>query len=220
MHVTSSEKKPKWQAVFFDFDGVIADSLPVKTKAFAEMFACYGEETVARVITYHLANGGIPRIDKLRYCYRELLQKEIAPQELDLLAEEFSEKVLEGVIAAEYIPGALACLNLLQKYEIPAFVVSGTPHEEIQVVTARKGLDRYFTEVHGSPRTKTSIVNELLRRHTLSAKHCLFIGDALADYTAAKNSGTRFLGISSRYTTIHFPEHVPVSATVRLDIES
>ena len=34
--------KNKWQAVFFDFDGVILDSVDVKTQAFAAMFRAYG----------------------------------------------------------------------------------------------------------------------------------------------------------------------------------
>ncbi|NQU65274.1 MAG: hypothetical protein HQ517_13465 [SAR324 cluster bacterium] len=37
------------QAIFWDFDGVIADSVAVKSQAFEEMFAPYGERILNQV---------------------------------------------------------------------------------------------------------------------------------------------------------------------------
>ncbi len=56
----------KWQVVFFDFDGVILDSVDVKTKAFAKMFRHYGPEVEQVVVDYHLANGGVSQVQKIR----------------------------------------------------------------------------------------------------------------------------------------------------------
>ena len=47
------------QAILFDFDGVIADSVHVKTEAFAKIYEPYGKEVVNRVVTHHIANGGV-----------------------------------------------------------------------------------------------------------------------------------------------------------------
>ena len=46
----------QWQAVFFDFDGVILDSVNVKTHAFSQMFRKYGPEIEESVVRYHLEN--------------------------------------------------------------------------------------------------------------------------------------------------------------------
>ncbi len=208
----------KWQAVFFDFDGVIADSVQVKTEAFAIMFGSYGKEVVDQVIHYHLANGGMPRYQKLTYFYEEVLDQALDQQQLQKLGKQFSSLVLEGVIQAPYIQGALESLKLLQEKGVPAFVVSGTPHEEMQVIVQQRELTPYFTEVHGSPRSKTEIVKELLGRYQCTPEQCLFIGDALADYTAAVNTGTRFLGIKSSSGAVSFPDGALVSPVVRLDI--
>ena len=46
------------KAIFWDFDGVIADSVNVKTDAFYELYLPYGKNIAEKVKEYHLANGG------------------------------------------------------------------------------------------------------------------------------------------------------------------
>ena len=48
-------------ALIFDFDGVLADSVEVKTRAFAKLFQSYGPEIEDRVVKYHRNNGGMSR---------------------------------------------------------------------------------------------------------------------------------------------------------------
>ncbi len=64
----------KYQAFFFDFDGILADSVEVKTRAFAKLFESYGPEIQARVVEHHRKNGGMTRKDKFRHYYAEFLK--------------------------------------------------------------------------------------------------------------------------------------------------
>ena len=121
----------KYQAVFFDFDGVILDSVDVKTKAFAKMFSQYGSEIEQKVIEYHLANGGVSRFKKFDYYFREFLGKTISTEKIQKLSQQFSKLVVKDVIDSSYIDGALNTLEMLKEKGIYAYVVSGTPHEEI-----------------------------------------------------------------------------------------
>ena len=57
----------------FDFDGVLADSVNIKANAFAELYSPYGSEIVERVVTHHLANGGMSRFDKFNYYHNVYL---------------------------------------------------------------------------------------------------------------------------------------------------
>ncbi len=41
------------KAIFFDFDGVLADSVEIKTLAFAKLFEQYGKEVVNIVVEHH-----------------------------------------------------------------------------------------------------------------------------------------------------------------------
>jgi len=73
---------------------------------------------------------------------------------LEALGREFNQLAIEGVLAAPFIDGALETLEQLKKQCIPAFVVSGTPDEEIKVIAKKRNIALYFLEVHGSPRKK------------------------------------------------------------------
>ena len=65
-----------YEAFFFDFDGVLADSVEVKTRAFARLFESYGPEVVARVVAHHRYHGGMTRIEKIKQ-FRSLLEQGI-----------------------------------------------------------------------------------------------------------------------------------------------
>src|SRR6185369_7529737 len=141
------------RAVLFDFDGVISESFDVKTRAFAQLFEGYGPEVVEKVVAHHLAHGGVSRFVKIRHYHQAFLGKELDEAKLDEWCRRFSDIVLDAVVAAPFVPGALELLEECHK-RYACFVVSGTPQEEMEQIVSRKGLGRYFVEIHGSPRTK------------------------------------------------------------------
>ena len=206
-----------WEAVFFDLDGVILDSVDVKTKAFAKMFQKYGPEVEKEVVEYHLDHGGVSRFDKFRYYYKRILNKPISQKEIDQLSDQFSQLAVEGVLASPFIHGAIESLEELKKENIPCYIVSATPDEEIHLIVREKKLNRYFKEVHGSPKKKWEICREILNRKNYDPKNCLFIGDAMSDYEAAQKNTICFLGIVKADEHSPFPEGTPVSPVVAID---
>lgn len=204
----------KWQAVFFDFDGVILDSVNVKTKAFEKMFEPYGPEVQKKVVQYHLENGGVSRFDKFRYYYENILKSSIEELEIQKLSQEFSDLVVNEVIDSNFIEGAYETLEKLAQASIPAYVVSGTPHDEINLIVKRKKLDHFFIEVHGSPRKKWEISQDLLDRKGYDPLNCIFIGDSFSDYQAAQKTGMQFLGIVPEGSSSPFPKDTKVSDKV------
>ena len=52
-------------AIFFDFDGVILESVEVKGWAFGRLFENHPEH-VDEIVAFHHANGGMSRFDKFR----------------------------------------------------------------------------------------------------------------------------------------------------------
>lgn len=205
-----------WESVFFDFDGVILDSVDVKTKAFAKMFRPYGPSIEKSVVEYHLNNGGVSRFDKFRYYYEVLLKKPITEEIITDLSMHFSNLVVEGVIASPFIPGAKESLAFLKEKGIPSYIVSGTPDEEINLIVEKKGLKEYFEEIHGSPRKKGEICREIINRKRYNPQNCLFVGDAMSDYDAAFKNGICFRGIVAKYRRSPFPDGTPVSSIVYL----
>jgi Predicted phosphatase/phosphohexomutase len=207
----------KWEAVFFDFDGVILDSVDVKTKAFTKMFREYGQEVEKKVVEYHLNNGGVSRFDKFRYYYEKILNKPVNEEIIKTLSEQFADLVVEGVLASPFIPGARESLEELKNNNIPCYIVSATPHEEINLIVEEKELSGYFKEVHGSPRKKWEICQEIINKENYNPQNCLVIGDAMSDYEAAFKNGGCFLGIIGGGKASPFPDGTRVSSVVTLE---
>lgn len=157
------------------------------------------------VIAYHVAHEGISRLEKILYCHKEFLGIDLNEDGLSELAATFSTLVKQAVINCDSVPGAL---DFLQAHcaDVPMFVVSGTPEDELKDIVEGRALSHHFTSVHGSPRHKAPIVNEQLERHGLEPSQCLFVGDAMTDYHAARDTGLTFIGRVGQGHVNPFPE--------------
>lgn len=204
-----------WQAIIFDFDGVVVESGKIKTQAFAELYRPYGEDIVTEVVRFHTQNGGMSRYRKFRHFQEHFLNKppltEAEEQQLDI---HFSELVVEAVIAAEPVPGAIELIRQ-QSGRIPLFVASGTPEVELKVIVERRGLAPYFTGVRGAPALKKTIIAEILATHGLKPESVLMIGDAMADLEGAQANNTAFLGRVFPGDSNPFPAHIETVPDLR-----
>lgn len=184
----------KYKAFFFDFDGVLADSVEVKTKAFAMLFEKFGSEIQNKVVEHHRTHGGMTRKEKFIYYYQNYLNRPLAHGMLDELCGRFSALVVDDVVAALEIPYSAKFLEKWHK-KVICFVVSATPDVEIRRITTKRGINNYFREILGSSCPKTQHINYLLKKYNLSQAQCLFFGDAESDYKAATECGIDFMGI-------------------------
>ncbi len=178
--------------ILWDFDGVIAESVNVKTEAFYEMYLPHGEEIAQKVIDHHMAHGGVSRFEKFQHYHENFLNIKLTPEQVMAMAVEFSELVLAKVVASPYIPGALEFIkNTQDKYQ--HFVISGTPDDEMKEIVELRKISSYFKRIMGSPKTKTQWINELVQEGLIDVQMSVFIGDATTDYNAAKETGTKFV---------------------------
>ncbi len=145
------------------------------------------------VVAYHKAHEGVSRVVKIQQAHQLYLGIDLTVDAHGALCRHYSELVEQKVIDCDSVAGALDFL-VRATGQLKTFVVSGTPEDELRRITGRRGIHEYFTGVYGSPRNKVEIVDELLQIHKLSAEKCLFIGDAMTDYNAAKTCGVPFLG--------------------------
>lgn len=191
------------QAIFFDFDGVIIDSVNIKTKGFEKLFAGFGEDIQSKVKAYHLEHGGISRFEKIKYFYHSFLDKQITSEEIESIANQFSQIVLTEIIDLPLVEGAL---DFFQKNSeiVDLYIISGTPEEELKIIADKKNISVFFKGIFGSPKTKTDIIQKIMFDKNYHREQVLFIGDAMTDYNAAINCGIPFLGVSNQ--DVIFPD--------------
>lgn len=185
----------QYEALFFDFDGVLADSVEVKTRAFAKLFEPYGPENVERVVDHHRRYGGMTRVEKFRHYYREYLGTTLNDEEMDDLCRRFAALVVDEVVAAPEILGAEEFLRRWSS-RLDCFVISAAPEEEIREIVKRRGMTGYFKGVFGARVDKKTNLQNLLKKHDFDPLKCCFFGDAESDYQAARACGTHFIGIA------------------------
>lgn len=189
--MTALDRVRQAALVIWDFDGVIKDSVDVKTTAFLSLFAFAGPVVQAQVRAHHETHGGMSRFDKIPY-YLDLAGEVATPERTNELCESFARHVMQAVIDAPWVPGVESYLRLSPAFQCAA-LVSATPVGELRAIVEALGLSGTFSFVSGAPTSKRDGVRHALEQSGVSAADAVFVGDAAADYDAALAHGVPFI---------------------------
>lgn len=189
----------------FDCDGVLLDSVPVKTRAFARLAAPYGQEAADRFVMYHARHGGVSRYRKFAWFFENELGRPITAQESEDWGKKFAAYALEEVRACPLIPGAEEALKHWHG-RLPLYVCSGAPKAELDLVLGERGLAHYFEGIYGSPPAKSELLKAIVALHAdLLPREFVMVGDSVTDEDAAREAGTLFYGIGAGLKGGPFP---------------
>jgi phosphoglycolate phosphatase-like HAD superfamily hydrolase len=177
--------------VVLDLDGVILQSNLIKHQAMLSLFegAPVHREAVS---TYILANGGVPRREKIAAILREILAVPDTPEVLSHYLARYAVR-LESLLAIAPIVEGIA--EFVQNQAFAFYVCSSAPEAEIETQLVRTGLLRYFTAVFGSTTTKANALLHI-RQQEIGARP-VFFGDSIGDLRAAKEAGVAFIAVTS-----------------------
>jgi len=183
--------------VFWDFDGVILDSMKIKGEGFIELFSNFNKNDLNLLYKFHIENGGVSRFDKIRYFYREILGQEIDEEKVLQLAKEFGEIVSVKLLDSKNL--IIETLEFIEKhYKTYSFhIVSGAEDSELKYLCGQLGIKKYFLTIDGSPTAKKILVKNILDQYSYNKNECVLIGDAFTDYHAAKENGISFYGYNN-----------------------
>jgi len=186
------------KGIIFDFDGVIAESVKVKTDAFVTLYEQYGVNIVNRVIEHHEANGGMSRFEKIKLYHESYLNKAITNKEIEELANQFSKLVVKKVIDSPYVPGVFKYIQkCYEKYNL--FISTGTPTNEIKQILIGRGIVEYFIEIYGSPEKKSLHISKIMSKYNYHPDELIFYGDANTDIDAAEQANVPFVLINNNF---------------------
>ena len=196
------------QAVFFDFDGVIANSEPLHLRAFQAVLKTDGidlarDEYYARYLGY----------DDIGLFQALAADRGIAVDgaTLDRWVAAKSH-MLEASLSAESVlfPGAAACVRMFAGH-VPLAIASGALEPEIRLVLSQAGLDVCFSAiasasdgVPGKPAPDLYLlaIAKLRDRITLDPASCIAIEDSRWGLESARKAGLRCAAVTHSYPAV------------------
>lgn len=189
----------KITSIIFDFDGVILDSVGLKSKIFYEVFKDFGEDVAIKAVDYHENNGGISRFEKFKYINKNFINSNLNDKDFNQISKKFESLIQSNIYKVPFIDGSYEFIKNNYKY-YKFYISTSTPHIEILEILKNKNLLDYFVDVYGAPQKKADQINEILRSSSNSKKNFIFIGDSHEDYDASLKNNIKFIGVKSRFT--------------------
>ena len=180
----------------FDFDGVLVDSVQVKTQAFASLYQNFGEDVVNKVTEYHLGNGGMSRFEKFRYYHQYILGLTIDDDLVEEMSQKFSKLVVDKIVSSKEINGVTEFLENCMDRGVVCCVNSATPEDELVRIIRLRNWSKYFQFIFGSPSSKFKNSEKILSKTNICRTVAVFFGDDVNDFNAAKASNIDFIGIN------------------------
>lgn len=178
--------------IIFDFDGVILDSIPVKTEGFKILFSEFDKVAIDKLVTYHLANGGKSRYAKIEYFFSEILKQPITEELVVVYANKYSQITKEELAKEKYIIQETLQYIKSNYSKYRMHIASGADHQDLEYICDKLGLKKYFLSTQGSPKVKSEIVSEIMNSNNYNDSETILIGDSNNDYEAAKLNNIDF----------------------------
>ncbi len=177
--------------MFWDFDGVIKETVNLKGEAFADLFREHGQKLMTKIQKHHTSHGGVSRFEKIPL-YLKWAGLARDAKNVQYFCDRFSESIFQKVIEAPWVPGAqelLRCNPWQQKF----YLVTATPQKEMEAILAGLNLTVVFKGVFGAPLKKADAIRRILKPSGVPKELCLLIGDSQADKQAASIANIPFL---------------------------
>ncbi|MET4141858.1 HAD-IA family hydrolase [Pedobacter sp. UYP1] len=187
----------KYKVILWDFDGVIMDSMPIRSKGFELVLAQYPKEQVDELMAYHELNGGLSRYVKFRYFFEQIRKETITEAQVLELAAQFSEIMLSLLLDEKLlITDSVEFIKAnWQKFQM--HIVSGSDGKELKMINDELGLSTYFKTISGSPTPKKQLVENVLTANQYDKNEVVLIGDSINDYDAALFNNISFTGYNN-----------------------
>ncbi|AXX84947.1 HAD family hydrolase [Aliarcobacter skirrowii] len=185
------------KTIFWDFDGVILDSMPIRDYGFREIFKDFDKDIVDKLVRYHTLNGGLSRYVKIRYFYNTLLGQDVSDEKVQELANRFSTIMKAELTNKKYLIDETVYFIEKNYKNYNFHIVSGSDEKELNYLCKELEISKYFKTIEGSPTPKNDLVKNILEKYNYNSKECVLIGDSINDYEAANVNAMKFYGYNN-----------------------
>ncbi len=198
------------KCVFFDFDGVIADSEPVHYEMFRQVLLPLAINLTWK--DYSEKYLGYTDAECFQHIFEDL-GRTISPAQIQELVQIKNDRFEEFIRKNSIVfPGVVSLLQDLQKHQIFTAICSGALRREIRVFLSLTGLLDYFAFIIGAEdvekgkpdpqgyRLALQKANEVLNANPpIPPSQCIVIEDSMWGIDAAKKAGMFCLAVAHSY---------------------
>lgn len=181
-----------YDVLILDFDGVVVESVDLKDRAFGELFRDTHPERVEELVGFQAQIAGRSRYERFPLIY-EYLGLPFPEGETERLDRRLSALLFDAVATCPFVTGAVELLEL-RSQEVPIYVASATPEDEVRKLIEARGLASYIRAAYGAPARKADNLRRIAAETGADPTRVLFVGDSATDQSAADEAGVRFVG--------------------------
>lgn len=187
--------------IVFDFDGTIADTIPVSITILQKLATKYYHKTVDGKLIQQLRDKSIPEICK---------ELDISIIKLPFIARKARRELNKEISHLKPINGIRNLLTQLKEQGRTLGIVSSNSKESITKFLKINDLE-VFDFIYTNSRIfgKSNSLKRLLRRNKWKAENAIYIGDEIRDIEAAQKAGIKIISVTwgvnsqSKLTSYH-----------------
>ncbi|HSX05843.1 MAG TPA: HAD hydrolase-like protein [Candidatus Saccharimonadales bacterium] len=175
------------QAVIFDFDGTIADSLPALVEVFEDLTGRTDHYTAEQIDAFRALT--IPELMK------ELHVSMWRVPQLLLKGRKMLKAHMHGIAVHE---GMTELVEELHAKEVPLYVLSSNSTENVQMYLGWHKLSHCFAAVYGGASlfTKARRILQLVDNEQIDIANSWYVGDETRDVIAARAVGLHIASVT------------------------
>lgn len=193
------------QALIFDFDGTLADSMLVVLAIFHELTGNVHKDKAKDIESF--------RSKPARQVFSELGIKWW--QVPSLLTK--GRKLMHGRMSqVQPFPGVVDAVKQLKDNDYQLYILSTNSAANIKLFLEAHGLTPYFKKVQGGVGVfgKIAAIKGIMASQHLKGKDCIYIGDEVRDVLAAKRVGIPVISVTWGYNSREALERSQPNAVV------
>ncbi len=195
---------PPFQAIVFDLDGTLVDTLPDIHEALNRSLVEANLAEIDRTACRNMIGGGAHNL--IEQAFTQIGEPTDDPRVDDVFARFLLLYEAEPAVRSRAFPGVVSALETLQAQGVALGVCTNKPHGLSEMVLEKLKLARFFGDaVLGGDalairKPDAGHLLEVIRRLGHSPSVSLMVGDSATDVATARNAGIPVIAVDFGYT--------------------
>ena len=178
-----------YQHIFWDFDGVLVDSLHLKGIAFQSLFPYENQDFKDFIYHYHISHPSLTRNEKISHYISNSSQP--FAYDISQLLIRFSAYLAKNLLSCR--TNQLAVKYLLDSSDLKCHsIISAASPVDIDSICDHLCIEGCFTSSYSLISDKSSLLVDLVSNSPYQPHQILMIGDSNSDLQAANSAGIDF----------------------------